>query len=148
MFSKRCKLNLPLKRYYSMRRHSCIRTLLQILIFAVLPLGASRAESEPTWEPCHSVCVAHSVTPSGRVRVVITKQKPRLHLARTQRPVVQLVLEDDDTDYYDELPDIQVGYRRPELINQSAEVDLSDEIKLRLAIARMKALKAYSQTWT
>jgi hypothetical protein len=128
-----------------MRRHSCIRTLLQLLIIAVLPLGVSQAESEPTWEPCHSVCVARTVTQSGRVRVVITKQKPRLYLAKTQR--ILLVLDDDDTDYYNELPDVQVGYRRPELIDQSADIDLPDEIKLRLAIARMKAIAAYTKKW-
>ena len=131
-----------------MRRHSCIRTLLQILILAVLPLGVSQAESEPTWEPCHSVCVAHSVTPEGRVRVVITKQKPKLYLAKSQR--ILLVLNDDDTDYYDELPDIQVGYRRPELVNQTAEVhdNISDEIKIRLLLARKRALQAYHQNWS
>ena len=130
-----------------MRRHSCIRTLLQILILAVLPLGVSQAESEPIWETCRSACVAHSVTPNGRVRVVITKQKPKLYLAKSQR--ILLVLNDDDTDYYDELPDIQVGYRRPELVNQTAQVhdDLSDEIKLRLVLARKRALERYYEKW-
>ena len=131
-----------------MRRHSCIRTLLQILILAVLPLGVSQAESEPIWETCRSACVAHSVTPNGRVRVTITKQKPKLYLAKSQRII--LVLNDDDTDYYDELPDIQVGYRRPELVNQSVEVDddISDEIKIRLLLARKRALQAYHQNWS
>ena len=131
-----------------MRRQSCLHILLQILILAALPLGASQAESEPTWEPCHSVCVAHSVTPEGRVRVVITKQKPKLYLAKSQR--ILLVLNDDDTDYYDELPDIQVGYRRPELVNQTAEVhdNISDEIKIRLLLARKRALQAYHQNWS
>ena len=92
---------------------------------------------------------AHSVTPNGRVRVVITKHKPRLHLAKTQRPVVLLALNDDDTDYYDELPEFQVGYRRPELVDQSADVqDISDEIKLRLLLARKRALDAYHQNWS
>ena len=93
------------------------------------------------------VSVVHSVTPEGRARVVVTKTKPRLHLAKQQRPVVQLVLEEDDTDYYDEPPDLQVGYRRPELVNQSADVDLPDDIKLRLAIARIKAVEAHKRKW-
>ena len=132
-------------RCYSMRRQSCLQTLLQLLILAVLPMGVSWAQSEPTWETCHSVCVARSVTQDGRARVVITKQRPKLYLAKSQR--ILLVLNDDDSDYYDELPDIQVGYRRPELVNQTAEVDLSDEIKLRLALARMRAMEAYNKKW-
>lgn len=134
-----------------MRRHSCIRTLLQILILAVLPLGVSQAESEPTWETCHSACVAHSAIPNGRVRVVITKHKSKLSLPKSQRPVVQLIRlsADDDTDYYAELPDLQVGYRRPELVDQTADVhdDISDEIKIRLLLARMRALEAYDRKW-
>jgi hypothetical protein len=81
--------------------------------------------------------------------VVITKQKSKLYLARQQRPVVQLSLDDDDTDYYDELPELQVGYRRPELIDQTADVeDISDEIKIRLVFARKRALEAYHATWS
>ena len=92
---------------------------------------------------------AHIATPAGRVRVTIIRTKPRLHLAKQQRPVVNSVLDDDNTDYYDELPDLQVGYRRPELIDQTATVDgdISYEIKIRLALARMRALEAYTKKW-
>ena len=130
-----------------MRRHSCIRTLLQLLILTVLPLGVSQAESERYWSTSPYAWSAQTVTQSGRVRVVIAKQKPKLYLAKSQRII--LVLNDDDTDYYDELPDIQVGYRRPELVNQTAELhdDLSDEIKLRLVLARKKALERYHEKW-
>jgi hypothetical protein len=88
------------------------------------------------------------VTQSGRVRVVIAKQKPKLYLAKSQR--ILLVLDDDDTDYYDEFPDIQVGYRRPELVNQTANVndDISDEIKIRLLLARKRALEVYHANWS
>ena len=132
-----------------MRRQSCICTLLQILILAALPLGLSQAESDPHWNTNHYEWSAQTATPSGRVRVVITKSKPKLHLARQQRPVVLLSLDDDDTDYYNELPDLQVGYRRPELVNQTAEVhdDISDEIKIRLLLARKRALEVYHQNW-
>ena len=129
-----------------MRRQSCIRTLLQLLILTVLPLGVSQAESDPFWNTNRYAWSAHSVTPSGRVRVTITKTKPKLYLAKSQR--ILLVLNDDDTDYYDELPDIQVGYRRPELVDQTADVDLSDEIKIRLLLARKRALDAYHQNWS
>jgi hypothetical protein len=89
------------------------------------------------------------VTPEGRVRVIITKQKPKLHLAKKSRPVILSQLNDDESDYYDELPDIQVGYRRPELVNQTAEIhdDISDEIKIRLVLARKQAMEAYYTKW-
>ena len=125
---------------------------LQILILATLALTSQQSQAElapilDTTSPY--VWVAQTATPEGRVRVTITKQRPKLHLAKSQRPVVQLSAEDDDTDYYDELPDIQVGYRRPELINQTAEIhdDISDEIKIRLVLARKRALEAYYANW-
>ena len=99
-------------------------------------------------ETTRSEPVVLSAIPEGRVRVTIIKPKAKIHLARVQQPIARLVLEEDDTDYYDELPDIQVGYRRPELINQSADVDLPDEIKLRLLLARKRALEAYHQNWS
>ena len=128
------------------RRQSCLRTLLQILILSALPLGLSQAESDPFWNTNPYAWSAQTVTHAGRVRVTITKTKPKLYLVKSQR--ILLVLDDDDPDYYDELPDIQVGYRRPELINQTAEVELSDEIKIRLLLARKRALQAYYQNWS
>ena len=93
--------------------------------------------------------VAQIVTHVDRVRATITKPRARIHLAKTHQPIARLFLNEDDTDYYDELPDLQIGYRRPELVNQSAEIhdDLSDEVKLRLVLARKKALESYNRTW-
>ena len=94
--------------------------------------------------------VVQIVTPVDRVRVAIKKPRSRIHLAKTyQQPAARLLLNEDDTDYYDELPDLQVGYRRPELVDQTADVhdDISDEIKIRLLLARCRALEAYHRTW-
>ena len=129
-----------------MRRQSCLRTLLQLSILVALPWSLSQAESDPFWNTNPYAWSAQTVTHAGRVRVTITKTKPKLYLAKSQR--ILLVLNDDDPDYYDELPDIQVGYRRPELLNQTADVDLSDEIKIRLLLARKRALEAYHATWS
>jgi len=92
---------------------------------------------------------APTATPEGRVRVVITKTKPRVHLAKHPRPIVRLALNDNDDDYYDSAPEFQVGYRRPELVNQTTNVDddISDEIKIRLVLARKRALEAYNRKW-
>jgi len=92
--------------------------------------------------------VAPTVIPAGRVRVIITKTRAKLHLPKAQRPVVRLALNDNDDDYYDETPEFQIGYRRPELTDQSADVDdISDEIKIRLVLARKRALEAYTRKW-
>ena len=79
----------------------------------------------------------------------LQKAKPRQHLPRKLKPLSNLQLEDNNDDYYDETPEFQIGYRRPELVNQTAEVhdDLSDEVKLRLVLARKKALEKYHENW-
>lgn len=126
-----------------------MRTLLQLLILVALPLGVLQAQPDPHQNTSPYEWSARSVTPEGRVRVIITKQKPKLHLAKKFRPVILSHLNDDESDYYDELPDLQIGYRRPELVNQTAEVhdDISDEIKIRLVLARKRAMEAYHTKW-
>lgn len=131
-----------------MRRHLCSYLIPLAFLTSVTASQQSMAQSDQQ-EPFHYESVAHIVTPEGRVRVTVTKLRPRIQLARVQQPVIRLSLDDDDTDYYDEVPEFQVGYRRPELVDQTAEVhdDISDEIKLRLLLARKRALEAYNRTW-
>lgn len=125
-----------------------MHTLLPILLFASLALTSPPSLAQLDYEETPpSEYVARIVTPVDRVRVTIKKPRHRIHLAKTHQPVSRVFLNDDDTDYYDELPDLQVGYRRPELINQSADVDLPDEIKIRLVLARKRALEAYHANW-
>jgi hypothetical protein len=133
-----------------MRRQSCLCVLtIPILVTLSLITQSSSAQSSPPLRDTQLEWPAHSVTHAGRVRVTITKNKPKLHLPKTQRPIVRLTLNDNDDDYYDETPEFQVGYRRPELIDQTAEVnDISDEIKIRLLLARKRALEAYHANWS
>jgi hypothetical protein len=79
----------------------------------------------------------------------LQKAKPKQHLPRKLKPLSNLRIEDNDDDYYNETLEFQVGYRRPELVNQTAKVhdDLSDEVKLRLVLARKRALEAYNRIW-
>lgn len=130
-----------------MRRQSC-SYLIQLFLAGLIVSQSSLAQSDLE-ETTHLEPVVLSAIPEGRVRVVVTKPRARIQVARIRQPVVHLVVNEDDTDYYDELPDLQVGYRRPELVNQTAEVhdDISDEVKLRLFIARTKALEAYHAKW-
>jgi len=109
----------------------------------------NQAELAPSLDTNRLEWVAQTATAEGRVRVIITKAKAKLYLPKTQRLVVRTFLNDDNDDYYDETPEFQVGYRRPELIDQTADIhdDLSDEIKLRLVLARKKALEKYYEKW-
>jgi hypothetical protein len=135
-----------------LRRNSWIHILLPVLLLAILTLTSQQSQAglAPILDTSPSGWVVQTVTHEGRVRVTITKTKAKLHLPKTQRPVIKLSVEDDDSDYYDELPDLQIGYRRPELINQTADVhdDISDEIKIRLLLARKRAMQAYHAKWS
>ena len=129
-----------------MRRIRCSHLILLLLAATISLPSLAQLDYEET-PP--SEYVAQIVIPVDRVRVTIKKPRARIHLAKTHQPIYRLFLNDDDTDYYNELPDLQVGYRRPELVNRTAEVhdDLSDEIKLKLVLARKRALEAYHTTW-
>jgi hypothetical protein len=127
-----------------MRRQSCLCALTLLILSSVVPV--SQAQDNPPLSNTHLEWPAHSVTPEGRVRVIITKTKAKLHLPK--RPLARVFLNDNDDDYYDETPEFQIGYRRPELINQTADIDdISDEIKIRLLLARKRALQAYTAKW-
>jgi len=129
-----------------MRRIRCSHLILLLLAATASQLSLAQLDYEET-PP--SEYVAQIVIPEGRVRAIITKPRARIHLAKTHQPVARLFFDEDDTDYYDEAPEFQIGYRRPELVNQTAAVndDLTDEVKLRLVLARKRALEAYTKTW-
>jgi hypothetical protein len=128
------------------RRLQCLHLLLLLMIATASQLSLAQLDYEET-PP--SEYVARIVTPVERVRANIKKSRSRIHLAKIQQPAARLFLNDDDTDYYDEAPDLQVGYRRPEVVNQTGQVhdDISDEVKLRLLLARKRALEAYHRNW-
>jgi len=132
-----------------LRRNLCT-PLLQVLAIATLALLSqqSQAEFAPALDTNRSEWAVPTVIANGRVRAIITKTKARLHLPKVQRWIARINLDDNDDDYYDETPEFQIGYRRPELIDQTADVqDISDEIKLRLILARKKALEKYQEVW-
>ena len=134
-----------------MRRQSCTHTLLTVLLLGLLALVSqqSQAKLEPLWDTCPSVCAVQTATVEGRVRVIITKTKTKLYLPKIPRLLARTFINDDNDDYYDETPEFQIGYRRPDLIDQATDThdDLSDEIKLRLILARKRALEAYNRKW-
>ena len=74
-------------------------------------------------------------------------------LSKIQKQQFQLLsnlkLDDGDDDYYNDTPVIYVSYSRPEVVDPEIADDseLTDEIRLRLAIATSKALKKYQEVW-
>ena len=42
---------------------------------------------------------------------------------------------------------LHVGYRRPEVIHNPVDVEVSDYVKFRLWLARQLAMKKYEETW-
>ena len=129
-----------------MRRIRCSHLILLLIAATASQPSLAQLDYEET-PP--SEYVARIVTPVDQVRATTTKPRARIHLAKTHQPVARLLFGDDDTDYYNELLDLQVGYRRPELVDQTAELydDVSDEIKIRLLLARKRALEKYHEKW-
>ena len=125
--------------------------LFQILTLVILSLISQQSQSQPdqVLDINHLNWVAQTATVGERVRVTITRTKAKLHLPKSQKLVIRAKLDDSDDDYYDEVPEFQVGYRRPELVKVEVvdNHNLTDEIKLRLAVARLKALKKYQEVW-
>ena len=130
---------------HMMRRHLCTLTQALTLVTLAVLSQQSLADTALRSDTNRYGWVAQTATAAGRVRVTITKQKPRLYLAKLQQP--KLLADDQDDDYYDDLPDVQVGYRRPELVKVEVADTVPDDIKIRLALARMKALKRYEEVW-
>lgn len=102
---------------------------------------------------------AHIATANVPVAVPASKPQPPLRLSRTKRQQVQILtqqvndqikLDDSDNSGFDEI-DFQVGYRRPELVTSTDDVDddapLSDYVLTRLAQARALALETHQRKW-
>ena len=78
-----------------------------------------------------------------------------LHLPRTQKQQLQLhqqasnlTVDDEDDDTSLEITDIYVAYRRPRIVQDFDEnYEVSDYVKTRLLIARLKAMEKYQEVW-
>ena len=88
-----------------------------------------------------AVVVANGAIQNAHTHAVTTKKKPRLKSRIVLAPInpVEEYIVDDD---------IVLGRNRNrlEIINEQEE-ELSDYVKIRLMVARMKALEKYKQVW-
>jgi hypothetical protein len=81
------------------------------------------------------------------VTVTVKKSQAKKHipLPRTLKPLARMDMDEDDDNYRDDI-DLQVSYRKPDLVDNS-ELPLSDYVRLRLAHARRLALEEYRRIW-
>lgn len=81
-----------------------------------------------------------------RTRSVLVHALPKTH----RKFVVTNDLTDDENDGppgADEL-DLQVSYRRPDIVKDTTQdQDVSDYVKVRLLVARARAMKKYQEIW-
>jgi len=111
-------------------RNFLILTAVMICLQNTIVLGATSA-----------VVVANGAIQNAHTHAVTTKKKPRLKSRIVLAPInpVEEYIVDDD---------IVLGRNRNrlEIINEQEE-ELSDYVKIRLMVARMKALEKYKQVW-
>ncbi len=112
-------------------------------LFLVLSLSQAKTNESAQVQVSRS----HSAlkTPM-RTRSVLVRAVPK---AQRRLLVTNDLSDGDDGPPGSSELDLQVPYRRPELIKVSdADDDLSDYVKTRLLIARVRALAKYQETWT
>ena len=111
------------------------------LIFAILAclfVATAEANYQSTASRYSEADLVNRVAKKSQV-------KKHLPVPRTLKPLARMDMDEDD-DYWDDVMDLQVSYRRPELISND-DLPLSDYICLRLAHARRLALDEYRRIW-
>lgn len=99
----------------------------------------SNSAQEPVYRK-HSASLSPTRTKSVLARAVPKAQR-RLLVTN------DLTDGDDGPPGSDEL-DLQTPYRRPELVKDiDTDTDLSDYVRTRLLVARLRALKKYQEVW-
>jgi hypothetical protein len=118
--------------------NTCKKHLLTVWL--VLLSGISLANtSNPTPNPDG----ANQITTRTGIRkeVRLARAKALVNHVKRSHTVSLISMDDEDDDDADIL-DLQVGYRRPRIIEDD-DIELSDYVKLRLAIARARAMEIY-----
>ena len=94
-----------------------------------------------------------------KVEKKVQVNKPKVPLPRTKKVLQRqvqsqqlsnLVCDDNDDPAGPDELDIQSPYRRPKIVEtpNSDHDDLSDQVKTRLLIARVRAMEKYREVWT
>lgn len=121
-----------------------MKTFAPLVLLAIFLLTLSQARTNAigiSEYHQHSVSKAVTVTKSGLVRV----------MSRAQRRILAIIdpesANDDDSDGGDDLVDIHVAYTRPRLAKPEHDIELSDYVKIRLMLARHRALLVHKNRY-
>lgn len=129
-----------------------IATAFAVTAFAAEPAKkeAPKAEAKPAASapaaPAKAAEPAKKEEKKADAKKWILKRPLVLAIRATQDPDE---LENNEYESYEDY-DLQVSYRRPEVVKErkfDTEDDISDHAKIRLMIARMKALEAYRKAY-
>jgi len=109
-------------------------------LFLVLNSSQAKTNQPTQAQVSRKPSTSLSQTPTKSVRVIAAKKAQR-------RLLVINDLDDSNNEPpgADEL-DLHRAYRRPELVEDNDTDDLSDYVKIRLMVARAKAMKKYYET--
>jgi hypothetical protein len=118
--------------------------ILAIAFLLVSTVSQAKTLSSP-------VSAYHQVTPWQKATVtrsVLARVKSRAEI-HALKAANLLSIDDDDDDDYDDI-DMQVAYARPRLTKPEKNLDLeiSDHAKIRLMVARARALQVYNKKYT
>jgi len=106
-----------------------MRSLFVILFLLSVPVAYSADQARPAIK---------------KITVKKSEAQAKIYLPRSFRLAVRLEIDDDDRD--DDSIDLQIAYRRPDLVDNS-ELPLTEYVRLRLAHARRLALAKYQEIW-
>ena len=118
------------------------RTLVfPVILFLTISLASMTLKAQSLETTTTTFPTAMS-TPNAPGHVKIRRiPKPKLFRSNPHKLITILINPDSDT-YIDD-DGIIIGRRRTVKVEEEKEVELSDYVKIRLALARMKAMEAY-----
>jgi len=122
------------------------RTLVfPVILFLTISLASMTLKAQSLETTTTTFPTAMS-TPNAPGHVKIRRiPKPKLFRSNPHKLITILINPDSDT-YIDD-DGIIIGRRRTVKVEEEKEVELSDYVKIRLALARMKAMEAYRQNY-
>ncbi len=119
-----------------------VPVVLSLVVLITSPAKATQLGSEPVYQK-HSSSKIQTQTKNVLVRAVPKNKRQLLAFNPTD-------IDDTDGPLDAEIHDAHVSYRRPEVVHSTVdpvEDELSDYVKVRLAVARARAVDAYRQKY-
>ena len=119
-------------------------TVLSVIIFLMTNLASTTLKAQST-ETTTAISHTQMLTPNAPGHVKI-RRIPKPKLFRSNPHKLLTILASPDSDTYINDDGIILGRRRTIKIVDEKEQELSDYVKIRLLVARMKALEVYRKS--